>query len=190
MFERDQKQVFDEEHRMLARIWSTRQQEVQLKRLPKPYWPYQELFKNDKVAMLAPRRTFDHARKSKTRGYSSIVTDIPKVSIPVGIMKQISSPMLAGGKIVHSKSPTGSPILLVPTPDGRVRICVDYHQLNTLTILNKYPLPLMTELRQRVAGGTIFTKLGPRDGYHQIQITKGDERKRLFAYYMDTTNTK
>jgi len=54
---------------------------------------------------------------------------------------------------------------------------VDYRQLNKLTILNKYPLPLMTELRERVAGATIFTKLDLKDSYHLIRIKKGDEWK-------------
>ena len=56
--------------------------------------------------------------------------------------------MLAEGKIVHSKSPAGAPILFIPKPDGRLLLCVDYRQLNKLTILNKYPLPHMTELRE------------------------------------------
>jgi len=71
--------------------------------------------------------------------------------------------MLAEGQIVHSKSPTGAPILFVPKPDGRLRLWVDYRQLNKLTILNKYPSPLMTELRERVAGVTSFTKLDLKD---------------------------
>ena len=88
--------------------------------------------------------------------------------------------MLAQGRIVHSKSPAGAPILFVPKPDGKLRLCVDYRQLNKLTILNKYPLPLMTELRERVAGATIFTKLDLKDGYHLIRIRKGDEWKTAF----------
>ena len=88
--------------------------------------------------------------------------------------------MLAEGKIVHSKSPAGAPILFVPKPDRRLRLCVDYRQLNKLTILNKYPLPLMTELRERVAGATVFTKLDLKDGYHLIRIRKGDEWKTTF----------
>ena len=88
--------------------------------------------------------------------------------------------MLAEGKIVHSKSPAGAPILFVPKPDGRFRLCVDYRQLNKPTILNKYPLPLMTELWERVAGATVFTKLDLKDGYHLIRIRKGDEWKTAF----------
>jgi len=57
---------------------------------------------------------------------------------------------------------------------------VDHQQLNQLTILDKYPLPLMSELRDRVAGATIFTKLDLKDGYHLNRIKKGDEWKTAF----------
>ena len=88
--------------------------------------------------------------------------------------------MLAEGKIVHRKSPAGAPILFVPKPDGKLQLCVDYRQLNNLTILNKYPLPLITEFRERVAGATVFTKLDLKDGYHLIKIRKGDKWKTTF----------
>jgi len=88
--------------------------------------------------------------------------------------------MLSQGKITHSQSPAGAPIFFVPKPDGHLRLCVDYRQLNKLMILDKYPLPLMSELRDRVAGATIFTKLDFKDGYHLIRIKKGDEWKTAF----------
>ena len=88
--------------------------------------------------------------------------------------------MLAEGKIVHSKSPAGAPILFVPKPDGKLRLCMDYRQLNKLSILNKYPLTRMTELRERVAGATVFTKLDLKDQYQLIRIRKGDEWKTAF----------
>ena len=74
--------------------------------------------------------------------------------------------MFAEGKIVQNKSPAGAPILLVPKSDRSLRLCVDYCQLNKLTILNQYLLALMTELMERVAGATIFTKLDLKDRYH------------------------
>ena len=70
--------------------------------------------------------------------------------------------------------------MFVPKPDGRLRLCVDYRQLNKLVILDKYLLPLMSELRDRVAGATIFMKLDLKDGYHLIRIKKGDEWKTAF----------
>ena len=88
--------------------------------------------------------------------------------------------MLAEGTIVQSKSPAAAPILFVPKPEGRLRLCMDYRQLNKLTILNKYPLPLMTELRERVAGARVFTKLDLKDGCHLIRIRKGDEWRTAF----------
>ena len=88
--------------------------------------------------------------------------------------------MLAEGKIVHNKSAAGAPILFVPKPDSRVQLCVNYRQLNKLTILNKYPLPLMTELPERVARATLFTKLDLTDGYHLSRIRKGDKWKTAF----------
>ena len=70
--------------------------------------------------------------------------------------------------------------MFVPKPDGRLRLCGDYRQLNKLTLLDKYPLPLMSELRDRVVGGTIFMKLDLQDGYHLIRIKNGEEWKTAF----------
>ena len=106
--------------------------------------------------------------------------DLPHVRVPLEELNKYLEKLLAQGKIVHSKSPAGAPILFVPKLDGKLRLCVDYRQLNKLTILNKDPLPLMTELRERVAGATIFTKLDLKDGYHLIRIRKGDEWKTAF----------
>ena len=88
--------------------------------------------------------------------------------------------MLAEGKIVHGKSPAGAPILFVPKPEGGLRLCVDYRQLNKLTIFNKYPLLLIIEWWERVVGATIFTKLDLKDYYHLICIQNGDEWKTAF----------
>jgi len=83
--------------------------------------------------------------------------------------------MLQQGTIVHSLSPTGAPILFIPKSDGKLRLCVDYQNLNKLTILNKYPLPLMGELKDRVARAKIFTKFDLKDGYHLLRIREGAE---------------
>jgi len=174
IFEWDETVAFDEEARIIGGIGSTRQEEVQLEGLPKPYWQYKELFENEKAEMLAPRRPFDHAidlRDGATPPWGPIY---PMSAYQLEELNKYLHKMLAEGKIVHRKSPAGAPILFVRKPNGRLRLCVDYRQLNKLTILNKYPLSVMTELRERVAGVTIVTKLDLKDGYHLIGIKKGD----------------
>ena len=80
--------------------------------------------------------------------------------------------MLKQGNISPSKSPVGAPILFVPKLDGRLRLVVDYRGLNKVTVHNKYPIPLMTELRDQVRDAQIFTKLDLKDGFHLIRIQK------------------
>jgi len=67
MFEWDETVALDEEARMIGRIGSTRQEELHLEGLRKPYWQYKELFENEKAEMLAPRRAFHHAIDLKDR---------------------------------------------------------------------------------------------------------------------------
>jgi len=111
---------------------------------------------------MPPRRTFDHAIDLKEGSEPPWGPVYPMSQYQLNTLKTYLDEMLAQGKITHSQSPAGAPILFVPKPDGRLRLCVDYRQLNKLTILDKYPLPLMSELRDRVAGATIFTKLDLR----------------------------
>ena len=89
--------------------------------------------------------------------------------------------MLRTGKIRPSKSPAGAPILFVPKPHGRgLRLCVDYRGLNKVTMMNRYPLPLMNELRDRVQGAKIFMKIDLKWGYNLIRIKEGDEWETAF----------
>ena len=180
MSEWDETVAFDENATMIGRIRATKEKEVELYGLPKEYWQYKELFTDEKADMLAPRRTFDHAIDLKEGATPPWGPIYPMSAYQLEEPKKYLCKMLAEGKIVHSKYPAGAPILFVPYPDGRLRLCVDYRQLNILTILNKYPLPLMTELRERVAGATLFSKLDLKDRYHLIRIRKGDEWKTAF----------
>jgi len=89
--------------------------------------------------------------------------------------------MLRTGKIRRSTSPAGSPILFVPKPNGKgLQLCVDYRALNRITIPNRYPLPLMQELQDRVQGAKWFTKLDLKNGFNLIRIREGDEWKTAF----------
>src|SRR5207247_5983738 len=82
---------------------------------------------------------------------------------------------LAKGWIQESQSPTGAPILFVPRKSGELRLCVDYRGLNAVTIKNRYSLPLINDLLDRLRGSTVFSKIDLRNAYHRIHIREGDE---------------
>ena len=97
------------------------------------------------------------------------------------VLRTYLADMLTSGKIRPSKSSAGAPILFVPKKEGRgLCLYVDYRGLNKVTILNRYPLPLMNELDVRVRGAKIFTKLHLKSGYNLIWIKEGDEWKTAF----------
>jgi len=133
------------------------------------------------TAELPPHRSFDHAIDLKEGAQPSWGPIYALSEVELEAQKEYLEGMLRTGKIKPSKSPAGAPILFVPKPHGGgLRLCVDYRGLNKVTIMNRYPLPLMNELRDRVQGTKIFTKIDLKWGYNLIRIKEGDEWKTAF----------
>ncbi|KAL0822205.1 hypothetical protein ABMA28_004335 [Loxostege sticticalis] len=86
------------------------------------------------------------------------------------ITREITDDLLKNGIIRHSNSPYASPALLVDKGSGGKRLCVDYRQLNKITVKEKYPMPIIEDLIDRLQGCKYFTSLDLKSGYHQIKI--------------------
>ena len=95
-------------------------------------------------------------------------------------MKEYIDENLKKGYIQPSQSPAGYPIFFVPKPNGKLRPCIDYRQLNEITIKNRYPLPLISELQDRLQGAQYFTALELKGAYNLIRIKEGEEWKTAF----------
>ena len=93
--------------------------------------------------------------------------------------KQIES-MLEHGFIRPSDSPYGTLVLLVPKKDGSLRFCIDYYWLNKKAVKNRYPLPSLEELFNRLGSARVFSKIYLRLGYWQMPIKPGDVHKTAF----------
>ena len=88
--------------------------------------------------------------------------------------------LLEKGFIRPSVPPGGAPVLFVKKKDGTLRLCIDYRQLNKLTVKNKYLLPRIDNLFDQLKGASIFSKMDLRSRYHQLRIKKVDVHKTAF----------
>ncbi|GJY56986.1 putative nucleotidyltransferase, ribonuclease H [Tanacetum coccineum] len=92
-------------------------------------------------------------------------------------MKELSKQLqelLEKGFIRPSSSPWGAPVLFVKKKDGSFRMCIDYRELNKLTIKNRYPLPRIDDLFDQLQGSSVYSKIDLRSGYHQLRIREED----------------
>ncbi|GJU34529.1 putative reverse transcriptase domain-containing protein, partial [Tanacetum coccineum] len=78
------------------------------------------------------------------------------------------------GFIRPSSSPWGAPVLFVKKKDGSFRMCIDYRELNKLTIKNRYPLPRIDDLFDQLQGSSVYSKIDLRSGYHQLRVREKD----------------
>ena len=149
-------------------------------KLPSSLKDYIDVFSNDNARKLAPHRDIDMAielQPGKEPPYGPIYPLSPR---ELAALKEYLEENLEKGFIRESKSPAGAPILFAPKKDGGLRLCVDYRGLNAITIKNRYPLPLITEIMDRVTRANYFSKVDLKDAYHRLRIKVGDEWKTAF----------
>nr|GFA54403.1 putative reverse transcriptase domain-containing protein [Tanacetum cinerariifolium] len=84
------------------------------------------------------------------------------------------------GFIRPSSSPWGAPVLLVKKKDGLFRMCIDYRELNKLTVKNFYPLPRIDDFFDQLQGSSVYLKIELRSGYHHLRVREEDIPKTDF----------
>lgn len=152
-----------------------------LTQIPAAYKEYEALFREGPRTEALPRhQPWDHEipiEPGKEPTFGPIYQLSEK---ELKVLKEYIKENLEKGFIRPSSSPAASPILFVPKKDGSLRLCVDYRQLNSITIKDRYALPLVGELHDRLQGATIFTSLDMRGAYNLIRMKEGEEWKTAF----------
>ncbi|GJY83891.1 putative reverse transcriptase domain-containing protein [Tanacetum coccineum] len=89
------------------------------------------------------------------------------------------------GFIRPSSSPWGAPVLFVKKKEGSFRMCIDYRELNKLTVKNRYPVPRIDDLFDQLQGSSVYSKIDLRSGYHQLRVREEDIPKTAFRTHYD-----
>nr|GFA66188.1 putative reverse transcriptase domain-containing protein [Tanacetum cinerariifolium] len=84
------------------------------------------------------------------------------------------------GFIIPSSSPWGASVLFIKKKDGSFKMCIDYRELNKLTVKNRYPLPRIDDLFDQLQGSSVYLKIDLRSGYHQLRVREQDVPKTAF----------
>ena len=88
--------------------------------------------------------------------------------------------LVSKGFVRSSTSPWGAPVLFMKKKNGSLRLCIDYRELNKVTIRNQYPLPHIDDLFYQLQGARVFSKIDLRSSYHQLKIRSEDVPKTAF----------
>jgi len=151
------------------------------KQVPKEYWEFLDVFSKKSLEHMPLQKPWDHGIDLKE--------DFPPkkgrlILLSVDEQKEVKSfldDQLAKGYIRPSISQQTSPVFFIPKKDGKKRMVQDYRYVNNWTIKNNYPLPLISQLVDKLKGCKLFTKMDLWWGYNNVRICKGNEWKAAFV---------
>ena len=129
---------------------------------------------------LLPRRPWDHAIELLPGDHKIDCKTYNLTSVEQKELDEFLEENLRTGRIRPSKSQFASAFFFVKKKDGKLRPVQDYRKLNNITIKNRYPLPLIGELVNKLKSARYYTKLDIRWGYNNIRMKEGDEWKAAF----------
>ena len=115
---------------------------------------------------MPPYREIEFAIDVVQGATSASITPYQMALVELKELKLQLQELLEKGFIRLSVSPWGAPVLFVKKKDGTLRLCVDYRQLNKITVKNKYLLPRIDDLFDQLKGASVFSKIDLQSGYH------------------------
>src|SRR5712672_1590684 len=149
--------------------------------IPTEYQRHQKVFSEEAAQCFPESRIWDHVIELKPDAPSTLPGKIYALSqLELQELQKFVKEHLAKGYIRPSKSPYAAPFFFIKKKDGKLRPVQDYRHLNKWTIRNRYPLPLIPQLINRVRMKKLFTKFDIRWGYNNVRIKEGDEWKAAF----------
>jgi len=170
--------------REVKRIEKDEDEDILRRLVPKQFWKWKKVFGKRESEMIPVQKAWDHAIKLKEgftprKGKVYLLSREEREEVQAFVEDQLRK-----GYIWPSKSPQISPVHFVAKKDGTWRMVQDYRHINQWMIKNGYPLPLITDILDRVGKRKVFTKLDLRWGYNNVRIKKEDEWKAAFIIHI------
>jgi hypothetical protein len=167
---------------MLASQLAERNRKNDKTPLPQEYEQHAKVFSEREAQRFPGPRIWDHVIELKKDAPSTIPGKVYALTqVEQKALQEFLTEHLKKGYIRPLKSPYASPFFFIKKKDGKLRPVQDYRKVNEWTICNRYPLPLIPELINRVKGSALFSKFNIRWGYNNIRIKEGDEWKAAFV---------
>ncbi|KAG9192563.1 hypothetical protein G6011_11297 [Alternaria panax] len=180
------RRIYEKDPQQVGVIWirrvaTTKEGPLPLE-IPREYQTdeFRELFEENEATDLADHQDWDHEIILEEGAKLSPGPMYPISPEHDAELREYLQKNLKKGFIRPGSGPMASPILFVKKPNGKWRLCVDFRRLNSVTRKNRYPLPLITELMDRLQGAKWFTKFDVREGFHRIRIKEGHEWMTAF----------
>ena len=148
--------------------------------LPQVVYEYADVFPYE-LPGLPPHRDVDFGIELHPDTSPISMTQHRMAPVELQELRVQSQELLDKGFIRPSTSPWGAPVLFAKKKDKTLRLCIDYQQLNRVMIKNRYSLPRINDLFDRLRGARVYSKIDLRTGYHQLRVRDMDIPKTAFS---------
>ena len=147
--------------------------------LPRVVYEYEDVFPNE-LPGLPPQRVVDFCIELQPGTSPISLTPHRMALVELQELKVQLQELLDKGFIRPSTSPWGTSVLFAKKKDKTLRLCIDYRQLNRVTVKNQYPLLMIDDLFDQLRGARVYSKIYLHTSYHQLRVRETDIPKTVF----------